>query len=278
MSRDTRTMAFERAGRGPAAILIHGNPATHTLWRPVIERASDTRTIYAVDLPGFGRSPRPDDDRAYAIEELARILLGFADNYGIDRFDCVGHSFGGGVALTIGAMAPERVRTLAAITPLTDRMPPLGRLTRMLPLTAMASAAWRLAPHRLRRWAARNWTRVSYGKGYSPERAAEVAGEADRPDLFLPLTGLMRSIDREVYRRRLDALSRGSGPPILLVGAGRDRVIPHTQFLELAGRIPRARVVDIDDSGHVPMWQYPEMITGLLREFWEQGPASAPPM
>jgi len=278
MRYDTRRIAFERTGEGEAVLLIHGNPATHTLWRPVIERVSDARTIYAIDLPGFGGSPRPDDDREYAIDELARILLGFADNHGIDRFDCVGHSFGGGVALTIGAMAPERVRTLAAITPLTARMPPLGRLTRIPPLTAMVSAAWRLAPHRLRRWAARNWTHVSYGKGYSPERAAEVAREADRPDIFLPLTGLMRSIDREVYRGHLDALSRGRIPPILLVGAGRDRVIPHTQFLELAGRIPRARVVDIDDSGHVPMWQHPEMITGLLREFWEQGPASAPPM
>lgn len=268
MRYNPRQIAFERCGTGRAAILIHGNPATRSLWRPIVQTVSDLRTIYAIDLPGFGESPMPEDEGDFAMERLAQIVLGFADAHRLDFFDLVGHSFGGGISLTIGAMAPERVRTLAAITPLTEQVPFLGRLIRSRPISAIARAAWGSLAPEARRWGARKWARISYGKGFSAERASQIAREADRPDLFVPLSALMRLIDPGAYARRLDFLAAATGIPLLLVGAGADRIIPHEQFLRLASRFPHARVVDMADCGHVPMWQYPDRIAELLREMW----------
>lgn len=270
MHYDPRTVAFEQTGSGPGVILIHGNPATHTLWSPVVARVSDVRTVYAIDLPGFGRSPMPSDRKEFAMDRLAETVLGFAETVGLDRFDLVGHSFGGGIALTLAAMAPTRIRTLAAITPLTTEVPLLGRLARSRAIGGIARGAWRILGKRGRRWGARNWARVSYGKGYTPERAAQIAVEAERPDLFSPLTGLMRAMDPTAYTARLNALATTTSIPLLLVGAGEDRVIPHEQFLRLASRLPNARIVDIDDCGHVPMWQYPDRLADLLRELWNR--------
>lgn len=282
MPYNPRQIACERTGSGSAAILIHGNPATHSLWDPIVKRVGDIRTIHAIDLPGFGASPMPESRSDFAMENLARLVLGFADAHGLDRFDLVGHSFGGGVSLTIAAMAPERVRTVTAITPLTEQVPFLGRLARSRPISAIAGIAWRSLGRRARRWGARNWARVSYGKGFSPERAAQIAIESERPDLFVPLSALMRSMDPRAYAHRLDTLATETGIPILLVGAGADRVIPHEQFLRLASRFPHALIVDIDDCGHVPMWQYPDTIAALLRTLWEpgtedRGPGAAAP-
>ena len=92
MPYDSHNIAFERTGNGDPAILIHGNPATHTLWTPLMERLGEMRAVYAVDLPGFGRSPAPVDPQGFSMEELARTVLGFADARGIERFDLVGHS------------------------------------------------------------------------------------------------------------------------------------------------------------------------------------------
>lgn len=127
--------------------MIHGNPATHTLWRPIAERVARERTLYTIDLPGFGASPAPSDHAGYAIAELARTVLSFADLHRIDRFDLVGHSFGGAISITLASLAPERIRSLVAITPLTDKAPPLASLLQLPMMEPIACTFWNISPH-----------------------------------------------------------------------------------------------------------------------------------
>ena len=108
-------------------MMLHGNPATHTLWRPLVDSLSARHTTIVPDLPGFGGSPAPESRRMFALESLARIILEFADLQGLERFDLIGHSFGGAVAATVAALAPERIRSLVLITPLGTRILALNR-------------------------------------------------------------------------------------------------------------------------------------------------------
>lgn len=261
---------FLRAGSGPPAIMIHGNPATVSLWRPLVERLAAYRTLWVIDLPGFGGSPPPGDDERgeYALDRLAAMVLRFADLHAIDRFDLVGHSYGGALSLAVTAGAPERVGTLTAIVPMTDQIPALAKLVRSPAFNAVAGAFWRTAPGALRRFMGRNWTHVSYGAGYSRARAEEVSREGDRADLFRSATGLMLAADYDWYRAALERIAAQAAPPLMMIGAGRDRVIPHAHFERLAARLPHAIRHDFPRSGHVPMWQYPDEIAALVQDFW----------
>lgn len=117
-------------GDGPAVVLLHGHPRTHTTWHLVAPRlAAAGYFVICPDLRGYGQSskpePRPDHstycDRAMAtdIVELARIL-------GHDRFALVGHDRGSYVAYRTALEHPEHVTTLAVL----DSVPILEALQR----------------------------------------------------------------------------------------------------------------------------------------------------
>lgn len=259
---------FLRLGQGPPLMMVHGNPATHSLWRPISGPLAQERTVYMVDLPGFGRSPAPSSHAGFALERIAHVLLDFADHHGLDRFDLVGHSFGGAISATIASLHPERIRSLALITPLGIETPPLGRLAGIKPLHTVAGYLWRQAPHLLKGGISRAFCRMSYGPAYTPERAREVAHEAaERIDLPRSSGALMTSADLTAYAAALAMLNDRCRMPLLLVGCGADRIVPFRQFERVREKLPRAIQKTFHDGCHVPIWQYPEELVMLLQEF-----------
>ncbi|HVZ40691.1 MAG TPA: alpha/beta hydrolase [Candidatus Kapabacteria bacterium] len=259
-----------QCGSGPPVVLVHGNPGTHSVWRPVAERLSAERMLFTPDLPGFGGTPAPADAADYGVDRLATAILGMAANLGLERFDLVGHSFGGAIAITMASIAPERVRTLTAITPMSSNIPSRARLARMPLVVPIISGLWHIAPGWVRRRVVRSWTHVTYDKGYIASRSEEVARESDRAGLIRSVAGLVASTDYSLYDRRIDALQELAVPPVLLIGSGRDRVIPHSDFVSLVHRLARARVHTFPEGGHVPIWQYPDELCALLRGFWDE--------
>jgi pimeloyl-ACP methyl ester carboxylesterase len=255
---------YAPSGHGPPLLLIHGNPATHTLWRPVAGLLEAGRTVYAIDLPGFGGSPPPQDRAGFRLQSLARIILDWADLVGLETFDLAGHSFGAAVAATIADIAPGRVRSLSLLTPLGDLPPPAGRLATSLLARTVLPPLWRVAPGPLRQWVARRGARVSYGTAFTDVRAREVAGENDRPIALDSMAGVMAGVNYDEYRVVLRRLNDTHSMPLLIVGARRDGVIPFAHFERLQGILTRARCTVFDDGGHVPIWQYPEEVARLL--------------
>ncbi|MEP3562665.1 MAG: alpha/beta hydrolase [Marinobacter sp.] len=69
-----------------------------------------------LDLPGFGRSDKPDDvnyDLAFFVENLKLLL----DHIGVDRCTLLGNSLGGAIALGFTLDNPERVNSLILMAP-----------------------------------------------------------------------------------------------------------------------------------------------------------------
>ena len=90
----------------------------------MLGRASSTRSrrpgyrAVAFDQRGYSPGARPDDVAAYKPAALVADVLHVADACGFDRFDLVGHDFGGMVAWMVAGHHPDRVRTLTvASTP-----------------------------------------------------------------------------------------------------------------------------------------------------------------
>src|SRR6476620_10245063 len=84
---------------------LHGQPGAGSDWSALIDRLPDSWDVLAGDRPGYGsNSAGPGDFSANA-----RFVLRELDAAEVAETVLVGHSYGGGVALTVAAMAPERV-------------------------------------------------------------------------------------------------------------------------------------------------------------------------
>ena len=104
---------------GPPVILLHGFPQTSRCWAVQLEAlAGAGHRAVAFDQRGYSPGARPDDVRAYKPAALVADVLDVADACGFERFDLVGHDFGGMVAWMVAGHHPDRVRTLTvASTP-----------------------------------------------------------------------------------------------------------------------------------------------------------------
>lgn len=108
---------FHRVGDGPHPVLVlHGWFGDARAFEPVEAWLSREHFSYVfMDYRGYGRMRDACGD--YTIDEIAADTLALADALGFPTFSLVGHSMGGMAIEKIAAVAPERVRSLVAITP-----------------------------------------------------------------------------------------------------------------------------------------------------------------
>src|SRR5688572_7008303 len=104
---------------GRPVLLLHGFPQTSRCWAAQLDAlAAAGRRAVAFDQRGYSPGARPDDVAAFKPAALVSDVLQVADACGFDRFDLVGHDFGGMVAWMVAGHHPDRVRTLTvASTP-----------------------------------------------------------------------------------------------------------------------------------------------------------------
>ena len=98
---------------GPALLAIHGMPASHLAWPPVLQHLSGGDRVLAPDLRGRGGSselPGP-----YGFDAHLDDLVATLDHAGIARAVLVGHSLGAYIALAFAARFPARVRGLVLV-------------------------------------------------------------------------------------------------------------------------------------------------------------------
>ena len=98
---------YLHAGRGPALLLVHGLTAYSFSWSFVIQGLARRYSVYAVDLPGCGFSQR-SAMLPGTLASDAEQLLNFMDYLGIEQFDVLGTSRGGGAAIAMAGLAAER--------------------------------------------------------------------------------------------------------------------------------------------------------------------------
>ena len=108
-------LVYRVAGSGPPLLLVHGLFEDSLTWRKVIPRLARTHTVIAPDLFGHGESdaPRHAD---YSPGGHAGVLRDLLEVLGHHRVTIVGHSLGGGIAMSFAYCYPARVHRLALIS------------------------------------------------------------------------------------------------------------------------------------------------------------------
>ncbi|HEV8641150.1 MAG TPA: alpha/beta fold hydrolase [Methylomirabilota bacterium] len=260
-------------GRGPAVVLVHGLGGFAESWRHNFDALAQRATVYAVDLPGFGRSAKPFAQ--YNLAFFAAALHGFLEALGVHHASLVGHSLGGAFVLTYALTHPARVDRVALVGGL---VPGFGyrpsRVYRLLALRGIGEAlalcgcapVYRAALARCFYRPAPDEIAFLVECGYGAR-----TGWDARAAYLATLRAARRDFERyrTEYRRALASLDI----PVLAIHGRQDLVIPAAHCAEVAGGLARAEVRWIDACGHFPQIEHAQTVNEWLAEFLVARPA-----
>jgi pimeloyl-ACP methyl ester carboxylesterase len=243
---------YVRRGSGEPLVLIHGLGGSSRIWRPVLDRLSSARDVIAVDLPGFGGSPPLHADRATP-DALARSIRGLCDKLGIERPHVAGNSLGGWVALELGR---NDAASVAAISPAGLWRQPLG------PVRFDTRRVGRLVRPLIRGLlrTRRGHDILLRSTAAHPERIPM----ADARGLVLDWLGApgYEAPNREMRAavlRRPEEIS----VPVTILWGNRDHIVAPPRPERTP---PNAVFVVLEDCGHTPTWDEPELVADMLLE------------
>lgn len=100
-------------GEGEDVLILHGWGANIDTVMPIVNLLKTHFKVYAVDLPGFGKSEKPKE--VFGSEDYARVVKEFLDKMGIKKVILIGHSFGGKLSIILGSKYPEMVEKIVLI-------------------------------------------------------------------------------------------------------------------------------------------------------------------
>ena len=94
----------------PTILLLHGFPTSSHMFRDLIPALSDRFHVVAPDLPGFGFSDAPNRKQfRYTFDHLAKVIDGFTQAIGLERFAIYIFDYGAPVGLRLALAHPERI-------------------------------------------------------------------------------------------------------------------------------------------------------------------------
>jgi pimeloyl-ACP methyl ester carboxylesterase len=105
--------SYQVAGEGDIVLLLHGWGGEAASFQPVFEWLTQSHKVYALDLPGFGKSQIPPT--AWNTSDYAQFVIAFLEKFGIPKAHFIGHSFGGRISIIVSAEYPEKIDKLILV-------------------------------------------------------------------------------------------------------------------------------------------------------------------
>jgi pimeloyl-ACP methyl ester carboxylesterase len=228
---------YAEAGQGEPLVSLHGAGGMR-IYRSHALLAEQYRVI-VFEVPGFGHSPV--NERSQSMSELANTMAQAAANLGIERFNLMGNSFGGKLALWLAIQQPERIQALILVAPAAIR-PEGGGLPPAL------------SPEELR---------------------ARLYAHPERQAFLPPLDPAMRAKQQTLVRRvmgpvrdeALESRMPGLHVPVLVLFGTLDRMLPSEMGRLYCEKLPNCHLVLVYDAGHEVDADRPEAFVAVVSDF-----------
>ena len=219
----------------PPVILVHGLGVSGRYMMPTAERLAPHRTVYAPDLPGFGRSHKPS--RPLNITELAEALARWMELLGIERAVLLGNSIGCQIIVELTLNRPELVERLVLVSPTIDRRArsAFHSFARLL-LDIPRERWWTLSFIALMDYLRAGLGRTAHTFGYAIQ---------DRIEERLP----------------------GVQQPVLIVRGECDPIVPQRWAEELHGQLPASQLIVIEKAAHAVNHNSPAELVQVILNF-----------
>jgi pimeloyl-ACP methyl ester carboxylesterase len=262
---DGTRFAYRQLGpdTGVPVIFLNHLAAVLDNWDPrVIDGIAAKRRVIVFDNRGIGASGGSTPD---SVEAMAHDAIAFIRALGYEQVDLLGFSLGGMVSQVIVQEEPQLVRRLVLagtgpaggegmdkVTPITIRSMVKGALTFKDPKTYLF------------------FTRTPNGKAAAREFLKRLKERTDDRD---------KAISPVSFRRQLKAIHSWATQqpselssvrqPVLVANGDQDLMVPSSNSIDLARRLPNARLKLYPDAGHGGVFQYHREFVPAVLEFLE---------
>jgi pimeloyl-ACP methyl ester carboxylesterase len=291
-------MRYLKAGSGPPLILIHGLLGYSFSWRFTIPALAPHATVYAIDNLGAGLSIA-NEGMDCTVRATAERVLQFADTLGIEAFDLLGTSHGGGVAIMVAAVCSERSAERSSkrsaerksAEPSDDRR--LRRLILVAPVNPWSPHGKRFAPfvgsafgsmlfrNSIERWRSLDnlWLRRMFGDvaKIPPDSLEGYRMPVLKNHAMRHAVGIVRNWTADLAELET-VLPKISDYPTLLIWGTRDRAVDFHSAEPLRRNFRDARLVVFEGVGHLPYEEAPQDFNRALVEFLTGFPSSQFPV
>ena len=259
-----------------AVVLFHGKNFSSDYWAPTIKglTAAGYRVI-APDQIGFGKSSKPDV--SYHFDDLAQNTQALLKSLGISKASVIANSMGGMVGIRFARLYPKTIQKLILENPLgledysKDIPPQTNDNLLKLEMAQTETSYRRFLQSYFPVWQpsfeqfVEVYVRIQKGPDYPAfaktsvltyQMIAEKPVVGDLPQLKMPVLLVIGQKDRTVFGRRF-------APPEAVKSLGN--------FPELgrkaAQAIPNAKLVPLDNVGHIPHIEAPDIFVQTVVDF-----------
>lgn len=257
------------AGNGPPLLFIHGLFDSLETWTRLTPFLSHRFKIYAIDLPGFGKTPLPLVWKE-SLTDMVRTVMDFLDEKKLEKVFLVGNSMGGGVALAMAEKHPERLAKLALLNPYGLPEPPLAVQGAQRPIIG------RIMPYFLKKSAIKQCAKGIFKRSLHNQKLLNnqlierviqpFSTLQERKDLFRFLRAISIEKILEVDTR-LPEIKQ----PVMILWGENDGWLSERHWKRLCQRLPTSKLVQISACGHLPQMEQPEQVASELLSFFGEG-------
>jgi len=254
---------------GPLLVLLHGLGSDATTWMQILPQLGQWAHVLAPDLVGCGESDKPRD-ADYSVGAHAARLRDLLRVLGHDRASVVGHSFGGGVAMSFAYQFPERTQQIGLIATggLGTELSITLRAASLPGVVSAAIGAFAIIPRWLRRHIHHAVTAAGLAANSDVQQAGGILERLIDPDSRTAFLRTLRSgvswsgqrLTANDYLCLLDEF------PTLLIAGRHDPCIPYRHAVHAHRKLSKSRL-QVIDSGHFPQQDCPGSIAQLLKDF-----------
>jgi pyruvate dehydrogenase E2 component (dihydrolipoamide acetyltransferase) len=257
-----QALARDEHGAGEPLVLLHGVATSRLVWRRVVEPLARGRRVIAVDVPGFGESAPAGP--GFELEQVADALIG---GLAVERFDLVGHSLGGAVAVATAARRPAAVRRLVLVAP-AGLAPRATRIAAVLGAAAeRAEYARRVLGHRL--VARARARRVMFGASVADAGRLHPADARLLLDASIGARRVAAGVRSALEADLRDDLATAPMPLGVIWGTA-DRIVPYAGLEAVRRLRPDTAVETLAATGHIPQIEHPAAFVAALERILDR--------
>lgn len=275
-THDGRVLSYRKLGHGPVLVCHPGGPGFSSAYFGDLAALWEKYTLVMVNPRGTAGSDRPNDPRAYQIQDYVADLEEIRQHLGVERMQLLGHSHGGVVAMAYAATHPGRVRKLVLSSTLArfgheqEKAMRLGMEKRMSqPWCTDAIAALEQeqaglfeTDEELSKIVLREWP--LYFAHYGPVEA----GYVDTLGTDTVNGDALKLFNREIFTSfdLRGELSNIKSPTVVITG-DEDFICGPICAEEICAGISDARMVVVGDAGHMLFVEQPQAFHDEVAEF-----------
>jgi pimeloyl-ACP methyl ester carboxylesterase len=247
---------YSDSGTGPVIVLLHGYLESSESWNGFEEKLALAFRVISMDLPGHGLSDCFGE--THSMEFMASVVKELLDNLGIKKSFLTGHSLGGYVTLAFLELFPDYLSgyCLFHSQPFADSTETLEKRTREIAIVKAGKKHLMYPGNVMRMFAPSNLEMYSEALQRLKTIASKIPGEG----IISVLKGMM------CRPTRLNIMEEGKVPCLWILGS-MDNYIPYDIILTKVNLPANARVVILNNSGHLGFIEEEDLSIRLISDF-----------